>query len=71
MARKQSPQDLGEIEMITEQHGFNVVCTNPAKSAAIESCWFSYEDWTEQDAMEQFASDYDLELSEVAIEKED
>ena len=57
--------------MITDEKVFNVVCTNPAKSAAIESCWFSYADWTEEDAMQQFATDYDLELSEVAVEKED
>jgi hypothetical protein len=57
--------------MITDEKGFNVVCTNPAKSAAIEACWFSYADWTEEDAMEQFATDYALELSEVAVERED
>jgi hypothetical protein len=59
--------------MITDEKGFNVVCTNPAKSAAIEACWFSYADWTEEDAMQQFATDYELELSEVAVavEKED
>jgi hypothetical protein len=65
------PQASGRIEMITDEKGFNVVCTNPAKSAAIEACWFSYADWTEEDAMNQFATDYALELSEVAVEKED
>ena len=57
--------------MITDEKGFNVVCTNLAKSAAIEPCWFSYADWTEEDAMQQFAVDYELELSEVAVEEED
>ena len=57
--------------MVTEQKGFNVICTNPAKSAAIEACWFSCEDWTEADALQQFATDYELELSEVRIDTED
>ena len=45
-----------------------VICTNPAKSASIEACEFDSAEWTEQDAMEQFAIDHNLELSEVATE---
>jgi hypothetical protein len=48
---------------------FTVICTNPAKSASIEACEFDSSEWTEQDAMEQFATDHNLELSEVAIEE--
>ena len=47
---------------------FAVICTNPAKSASIEACEFDFAEWTEQDAMEQFAIEHNLELSEVAIE---
>jgi hypothetical protein len=46
-----------------------VICTNPAKSAAIEGCEFSCDEWPdEQEAMQQFATDYGLQLSEVAVE---
>ena len=47
---------------------FTVICTNPAKSASIEACEFDRSEWTEQDAIEQFATDHNLELSEVSIE---
>ena len=57
--------------MITNDKGFNVVCTNPAKSASIEACWFSYTDWTEEDAIAQFCTEYSLDRSEVAITTED
>lgn len=57
--------------MITDEKGFNVVCTNPAKSASIEACWFSYADWTEDAAIEQFCTEYSLDRLEVAVVKED
>ena len=57
--------------MITDKNGFIVICTNPAKSAAVEACWFSREDWTEEDAMQEFASFWEIKLSEVAVEEED
>jgi len=56
--------------MITEQTGFLVVCVNPAKGS-IEKCWFSDADWTHEDAINQFCTEYNLERSEVAIETED
>ncbi len=57
--------------MVTEEKGFNVICTNPAKSASIEACWFSSTEWTEEEAKQAFASDYGLEMSEVEVETED
>ena len=57
--------------MITKEKGFNVVCTNPEKAKSIEACWFSYEDWTEETAMRAFCTEYELDASEVAIDKED
>jgi hypothetical protein len=57
--------------MITDQTGFNVVCTSVAKAEEIEACWFSYAEWTEADAMRAFAIAHGLAWSEVAVEKED
>lgn len=57
--------------MITNKNGFNVVCKDPAKRATVEPCWYSYDDWTEETAIQNFATHHKLELSEVAIEKED
>ena len=56
--------------MITNKNGFQVVCTNPAKGS-IESCWFDQLEWTVIDAVEQFCSDYELELSECRVEPMD
>jgi hypothetical protein len=59
----------GETTMTTDEPGFTVICNNPAKSASVEACWFSSSEWTESDALAQFAFDYDLESDEVAIEE--
>ena len=56
--------------MITEQTGFLVVCVNPAKSS-IEKCWFADADWTQEDAISHYCTDYGLDRSDVAIETED
>jgi hypothetical protein len=54
--------------MKTDEPGFTVICNNPAKSASVEACWFNSSEWTEADALAQFAFHYDLELSEVEVE---
>ena len=47
---------------------FYVVCTNPAKSAHVESMRCVSEDITEQDAIEVFAEEHGLDASEIRIE---
>jgi hypothetical protein len=54
----------------TKNPGFVVACCNPAKGS-IEKDWFSYADWTEEAAIEQYCTEYQLERSEVTIKKED
>ena len=67
---KVRPQASGRIQMITNKKGFQVVCTNPA-NVSIESCWFDQSEWTVIDAVEQFCSDYEIELSECRVEPMD
>jgi hypothetical protein len=54
--------------MTTDEPGFTVICNNPAKSASVEACWFNSSEWTEADALAQFAFHWELELSEVEVE---
>ena len=56
--------------MITNNNGFQVVCTNPAKGS-IESCRFDQSQWTVIDAVEGFCTDNGLSLSEVRVEPMD
>lgn len=58
------------MNSVNEQSGFVVACTNPAKGS-IEKCWFSDAEWTKEDAIEQYCTDYELHRSEVTVETED
>ena len=48
---------------------FTVICTNPAKSASCPACEFDAAEWTREDALAQFATDYNLDATEVAVEE--
>ena len=57
--------------MITEEKGFNVICINPEKAERIEPCWYTYLQWTEEEAMADFCAAEGLERTEVSIDTED
>jgi hypothetical protein len=62
----QNALNSGDTDLTGET--FTVICTDPSRSAACPACQFDTAEWTEEEAMQQFATDYELPLDVVAIE---